>query len=66
MYDIINMEVKNMKLKIVESSWSGWSKDYKPEKVEKEYKIFDALKLFIGQLKKAQDDANKILKFEIN
>ena len=36
------------------------------EKVEKEYKIFDALKLFIGQLKKAQDDANKILKFEIN
>ena len=28
-----------MKLKIVESSWSGWSKDYKPEEVEKEYDI---------------------------
>ena len=39
MYDIIKMEVKNMKLKIVGSSWSGWSKDYIPEKVEKEYDI---------------------------
>ena len=28
-----------MKLKIVESSWSGWSKDYKPEEIEKEYDI---------------------------
>ena len=28
-----------MKLKIVESSWSGWSKDYKPEEVEHEYDI---------------------------
>ena len=28
-----------MKLKVVESSWSGWSKDYKPEEMEKEYDI---------------------------
>ena len=28
-----------MKLRIVESSWSGWSKDYKPEEIEKEYDI---------------------------
>ena len=28
-----------MKLKILESSWSGWSKDYKPEEIEKEYDI---------------------------
>lgn len=28
-----------MKLIIKQSSWSGWSKDYKPEEIEKEYEI---------------------------
>ncbi len=28
-----------MKLKIKESSWSGWTKDYVPKEVEKEYDI---------------------------
>ena len=28
-----------MKLKISEYSWSGYSKDYKPEEIEKEYDI---------------------------
>lgn len=28
-----------MKLIIKQSSWSGWSKDYKPEEIENEYEI---------------------------
>ena len=28
-----------MKLIIKQSSWSGWSKDYKPTEIEKEYEI---------------------------
>ena len=28
-----------MKLNIKQSSWSGWSKDYKPEETEKQYDI---------------------------
>ena len=28
-----------MKLKILESNWSGWTKDYNPKETEKEYDI---------------------------
>ena len=28
-----------MKLKIKESSWSGWSRNYKPQEIEKEYDL---------------------------
>ena len=38
MYDILQIEVNDMKLKIIESSWSGWSND-KPEEIEREYDI---------------------------
>lgn len=31
--------LKGYKLEITESSWSGWSEDYKPEEVTKTYEI---------------------------
>ena len=34
-----NNKETNLKLQIKESSWSGWSKDYKPEEVTNEYDI---------------------------
>ena len=61
-----------MKLKVLESSWSGWSKDYKPEEIEKEYDIKLNEKYIIKTRKvsyikdnKSVEEEQEILSFNI-
>ena len=61
-----------MKLKILESSWSGWSRDYKPKEIEKEYDIKLNEKYVIKKIKTSHiengemvEEEREIFSFEI-
>lgn len=54
-----------MKLKIKESSWSGWSKDYKPNTKEQVYDITLNEKYIIKTSKISYIRGGKIIKEEI-
>lgn len=53
-----------MKLRIKESSWSGWTKDYKPEEIEKEYELKDNEKYIIKQTKLIHYEGNERIEKE--
>lgn len=62
-----------MKLIIKESSWSGWSRDYEPEEIEKEYEINLGEKYVVKTIKSSYrkdgqtvEEEREILSFNIS